>query len=135
MGLESGLTRAVGLPTDGRTLYVTLWSYLNGAWQSNSYTYTAFTPVPAQITSPANNTTLPGGSVTFEWNSGNGVTRYMLWVGTYWLGDDLNNSVETGLSRTVTVPTDGSAIYVSLWSEINGEWAQPNTYTYTAAGP
>jgi len=135
MGLGTSLTRTLDLPTDGRTLYVTLWSYLNGAWQSNAYTYTAFTTVPAQITSPANGSTLPGASVTFEWNSGAGVTRYMLWVGSAWLGNDLHDSVETGLSRTVTVPTDGSTIHVTLWSEINGEWAQPNTYIYTAAGP
>jgi hypothetical protein len=30
------------LPTDGRTLYVRLWSLVSGAWQFNDYTYTAF---------------------------------------------------------------------------------------------
>jgi hypothetical protein len=30
-----------GLPTDGRTLYVTLWSRINGQWQPNAYMYTA----------------------------------------------------------------------------------------------
>jgi len=32
------------LPVDGRTLHVTLWSWMNGSWQSRAYTYTAFGP-------------------------------------------------------------------------------------------
>ena len=32
---------ATGLPTDGRTLYVRLWSLVSGIWQFNDYTYTA----------------------------------------------------------------------------------------------
>ena len=30
------------IPTDGRTIYVTLGSKVNGSWTSNSYTYKAF---------------------------------------------------------------------------------------------
>jgi len=30
------------IPTDGRTIYVTLGSNVNGSWTTNSYTYTAF---------------------------------------------------------------------------------------------
>jgi hypothetical protein len=30
------------IPTDGRTVYVTLGSRVNGSWTTNSYTYTAF---------------------------------------------------------------------------------------------
>ena len=32
---------ATGLPTDGRTLNVRLWSLVSGIWQFNDYTYTA----------------------------------------------------------------------------------------------
>ena len=35
-----------GLPTDGRTLYVRLWSLIGGAWQFNDYTYRAVTASP-----------------------------------------------------------------------------------------
>jgi hypothetical protein len=31
-----------GLPTNGETIYATLYSFINGVWQSSSYTYTAF---------------------------------------------------------------------------------------------
>ena len=30
-----------GLPTDGRVLYVRLYSFINGAWPFNDYTYVA----------------------------------------------------------------------------------------------
>jgi hypothetical protein len=30
------------IPTDGRTIYVTLGSQVNGSWSVNYYTYTAF---------------------------------------------------------------------------------------------
>lgn len=41
---ETGLSDTVVLPTDGRTIYVTLWSMVNGTWNTKSYTYTAHTP-------------------------------------------------------------------------------------------
>jgi hypothetical protein len=30
------------MPTDGRTIYVTLGSQVNGSWTANNYTYKAF---------------------------------------------------------------------------------------------
>lgn len=30
------------IPTDGRTIYVTLYSKVNNTWVNNTYTYTAF---------------------------------------------------------------------------------------------
>ncbi len=42
-GNLTGLSRTVkGLPTDGRAIYVTLRSLIDGVWQSKSYTYTAY---------------------------------------------------------------------------------------------
>jgi serine protease len=42
--LGASLTGTVpGLPTRGGTLYVRLWSLINGTWQHNDYTYTATT--------------------------------------------------------------------------------------------
>src|ERR1700722_9603319 len=55
-GQSEGTTTSAtvtNLPTDGRTLYVTLWSYISGGWHANNYTYTAarigVTPVPAAL--------------------------------------------------------------------------------------
>jgi hypothetical protein len=43
-GQSQGTNRSVtvsGLPTDGRNLYVRLWSQISGSWQFNDYTYTS----------------------------------------------------------------------------------------------
>jgi len=41
-GLTGSSITATGLPTDGRTIYATLWFVQNGAWQHANATYTAF---------------------------------------------------------------------------------------------
>ncbi|MBM3890328.1 MAG: DUF1566 domain-containing protein, partial [Verrucomicrobia bacterium] len=137
-GLETGQSRKLTLPADGRTLHVTLWSLINGSWQSNAYTYTAYAapaPAKARMLSPADGTTLSGGSATFIWDTGSGVTRYALWVGNTASSHDLYAGWEPGQSRALTLPTDGRRIHVTLWSLINGTW-QSNAYSYlSAAGP
>ena len=70
--LGSVLTVTVnGLPTDGSTVYATLWSLENGQWVNNQYTYTAFSPSSSKgvITSPAPGSTLLGSMVTFNWSA------------------------------------------------------------------
>src|SRR5205085_2733376 len=72
-----------GLPINGGTLYVRLWTLINGAWQSNDYTYAACasscgTSPAAAITSPLPGTTLSGSSVLFQWTAGTGAARYQL---------------------------------------------------------
>ena len=145
-GLITNQTTATAtLPTDGRTLHVTLWTDVNGSWQANHYTYTAFTAsggtARAKMLTPANGSFLPGATVTFTWDAGQGATQYSLWI-----GGGINNATSTnpeaynihnaGLltntySRTVTLPTDGSPVYVTLWTLINGKW-QSNMYNYQA---
>src|SRR5207248_10960552 len=42
-GLVTVLSKTVNnIPTDGRTIYVTLGSQVNGSWSTKDYTYTAF---------------------------------------------------------------------------------------------
>src|SRR4029077_14438780 len=80
-----------GLPTDGRTLYVRLWSLIGGAWQFNDYTYMAVTVAKAVITSPTPGTTLSSSTMTFAWTSGAGVSQYCLHIGNTFAGNDLYN--------------------------------------------
>ena len=127
------------IPTDGRVIYVNLWSYINGVWVSNSYSYTAFTglvgPIKAAMLTPASGSTFASSSATFTWNTGVSVTQYALWVGSTPGAYDLYASLEGGTSRTLTLPTDGRRIYVRLYSMINGVWKY-NGYTYNAfSGP
>ncbi len=81
--LGNVLTATVnGLPTNGSTLYVTLYSLISGAWVPNAYTYTAFTAAAGGvITTPTPGSTLSGSSVTFGWTAGAGASAYWLVVG------------------------------------------------------
>ena len=138
---ETGATSATvtDLPSNGETVYVRLYSLINGVWQYNSYTYTASgSPIPASLTTPTPNTSTPltGTSVTFDWNPGNRATEFQLWVGTLGIGtSNLYNSGETGATTaTVTdLPSNGETVYVRLYSLINGAWQYTN-YTYVAYG-
>jgi len=148
------------IPTDGRTIYVTLGSQVNGSWTTNNYTYTAFnssatptptptvtptptptptaTPTPTPATgaavmiSPSPGSTFTSSSVTFTWSAGS-ATAYFLFVGSSLHGADIYNSGQvTVLSKTVNnIPTDGRTIYVTLGSRVNGSWTT-NSYRYTA---
>lgn len=61
------------------------------------------------MTSPANGSS----SVTFNRTAGTGTTPSQ---------------------AVTTLPTNGSAVQVRLWSLIGGSWGF-NTYNYTASGP
>ena len=70
-------TTVSGLPIDGRTLYVRLYSVIGGVWSFNDYTYTAAgtPPAVAELLSPAPGSTLRATTATFEWTGGIGVSH------------------------------------------------------------
>ena len=121
-----------GLPTDGRPVHVRLWVVIGGAWLFTDTPYGAASR--AQLTTPAPGSTLTASTVTFQWTGGTGVTRDWLHVGTT-LGVRPPPSQDEGTSVSLTVtglPTNGSPVYVRLWSVIGGAWLF-NDYTYSAA--
>lgn len=133
--LEATVTN---LPADGSTIHLRLWSYIDGSWQFNDYTFKAagsVTPVKAALTSPTPGSVLPGNTATFQWSAGQAVTRYFLFVGRWQGGNTLfSQDMGTSLSATVTgLPSDGSTVYVRLWSYMQGSW-QFNDYVFTATG-
>ena len=126
------------LPTDGSTVYVTLYSFFNGQWEYNEYTYTAFNPSNglAELQSPPPGTEIDGTQATFSWSAGMGASGYWLDIGSYPGGNDIYQSGNLGLSQSTTVytlPNDGSTIYATLWTLIDGNWYY-NQYTYQS-GP
>jgi hypothetical protein len=137
---ESGTSQSVsGLPADGSTLYVQLSSMIGSNWVSNNYTYKAMvsgsTSGQAAMTSPTPGSTLSGATVTFQWTAGTGVSQYWLYVSKIAVaGDELfNSSAGTLTSQIVaTLPTDGSTVYVRLWSLVGSSWVYSD-YTYKAA--
>jgi uncharacterized protein YkwD len=127
-----------GLPSDGSTIYVRLWSLVGSSWLYSDYTYKAATVVAssgqAVMTSPAPGSTLPSATVTFEWTVATGASRYWLYVSNIAIGgSELLNSDEGSLTAATVggLPTDGSSVYVRLWSYIGATWVF-NDYTYKA---
>ena len=127
-----------GLPTDGSTVYVTLYSLVGGQWFGNSYTYTAFnlSSELGVMQTPTPGSTLSGNVATFTWSAGSGATAYWLDIGSSQGGNNYYQSGNLGNVLTTTVyslPANGSEIYVTLYSYVRGQWYS-NAYTYTS-GP
>lgn len=93
-------------------------------------------PVSAQtakITSPVNNSTLNSSAVTFRWNNV-GADNYYIYVGSAELKADIYSGYMPGSTTSKTVsnlPSDGSKIYVTLWTRSNNKWKYEK-FTYTA---
>ena len=123
-----------GLPTDGRTIYVRLWTAAGGTWQYNDYTFKAAGGgTKAAILTPAPSSTLTGSSVTFTWSSATGASAYWIDIGTTAGGFDLYSQGQAlATSQTIGLPTGGITVYVRLWTAVGGVW-QYNDYTYKAA--
>jgi sugar lactone lactonase YvrE len=127
------------IPANGVKVYATLYSKINGVWQTpNSYVYTeSGTPTPAALTSPTPGigTTLGTSNVTFNWTAGIDVADYQLDLSAIAPGDsELYLYKGTALTATATtLPANGARLYARLYSKINGAW-QYNDYVYTEGG-
>lgn len=141
--LVLSLTTPKTLPTDGSTIYVR-WYYKttslsNGGWLFVDYTYTAATVSSnkAAMTSPSGGATLTGSSVTFTWAPVSPTPlAYWLDVGSSPGGNQYSQSgvlPTTPTSLTVNgLPTDGSPVFATLYTEVSaGTWLN-NAYSYTA---
>jgi hypothetical protein len=123
-----------GIPINGGTIYVRLWTQLGGTWYYNDYTYTATSPLKAAMSTPAPGSVLGGSTTTFTWSAGSGASAYWLDVGTaQGQGNIFGGNVGLVTNQVVNgIPTNGSTIYVRLWTQLAGVW-QYYDYTYTAA--
>jgi hypothetical protein len=123
-----------GVPVDGSTIYVKLWTLSGNAWLSNDYTFKASAGVQGAMTAPVPSSTLSGSTVTFTWSAASGATAYWLDIGSTGAGaSDRFSQGTVATSQIVTgLPTGGSTIFVRLWAAINGIW-QFKDYTYKAA--
>ncbi len=114
-------TTAFNLPTNSKPVYVRLYAVINGVLSYVDYTYTAAAAAvqqAAQLTAPANGSAIVGGTTTFSWNAGSGVVNYQLWIGTTAGSSNLYAGPRnTSRSYVATgLPTNGSTVYVRLWS-------------------
>lgn len=124
----------VNMPMDGRRIYVTLFTFSQGLWYWHDYQYNAPKGVSnevASMLSPSPGSTL-AASQTFSWNRGSGVTSYWLWIGNCRdCTDILDVNMGRDTSYVTRIPTDGRAVYVTLFSLIDGNWYWYD-YTYVA---
>lgn len=126
--------KSLTIPTD-KKIHVTLWSLISGIYQPACYIFNAYPSAKAELTSPANTSTLADDKLALTWTRGIGASRYAVWVGSATGGYDLGAAdVGTATSRSFNVPRDGGPVYVTLWSMINGAW-QNNAYWFTTAQP
>jgi hypothetical protein len=143
-GAVTGYSKAVnGLPCDGRAIYVSLYTFLNGASDylrpPQRYTYTAASGCggkAAEIASPAPGSALAGSSATFSWNAIANAQKYWLDVGNSTDSAEYATGAITGNSKVVNgLPCDGRTIYASLYTFPNGAsdyLRPPQRYTYAA---
>lgn len=126
-------TTITGLPTDGSTLYVTVWSDFDGAFLTDAHTYVAADPIPrkASLESPIDGATLPGAEATFTWSDAK-ADSYALVLSSTAEGSDLG-TFGTAANRLVvrSLPTDGRTIWATLHSKDGDTW-RSDTHTYTA---
>jgi len=110
-----------GLPM-GSTIYVRLYSVINGTPGFTDYTYT--TALFALLT-PANGSTVASRSVGFTWAGGPTVTQWTLWLGTSVGTSNLSASAYPAgtTSATRVLPNSvasGTTIYVRLFALVGG---------------
>ena len=91
-------------------------------------------PSSADITQPAKHSTLSGSTANFTWTPEPGATSYQMWLGSTTGANDLGYVGTSGLQGSISnLPTDGRAIYATLWGyDSSGNWSQQDTATYTA---
>ena len=123
---------AKGLPTDGSTVYVRLYTAYGSVDVYKDYTFTAATR--AALTSPAGDTTLAGPTVTFDWTTAAGATGYAIRFGTTVGGNNIWSSgpITTTSATAKALPTSGGTVYARLYTAY-GSTEVYTDYTFTAA--
>ena len=132
-----------GLPTNGTTVYVTLFTEIAGTYVPTPYTYTAAggAGTLATLSSPTSGSALCSTTETFSWNAPASGTPIAYWVdiGTAPGGNNVyqSGSLGTGtLSLSVSdVPVGGNPLYVTLYTEISSSpvtW-ENNSYNFIEA--
>ena len=123
---------ATKLPTNGTTIYATLYTVYGSVQVNSVSTFTAGSA--AALTTPAAGTVLAGPNVTFNWAPAAGATGYALRLGTSLGGNNLWSSGPiTATSATPKgLPTNGETVYARLYTNY-GSVQVYTDYSFTAA--
>lgn len=127
-----------GLPTDGRKIYVRLYTRFGSSWVHNDYVYITCRDCgnKTEIISPAHGTALTSSVVTFQWTPASAEARYYLAIGSdKGLADLYNQDQGKRLSVTLTnLPDDGRTLHVRLSSSVDGRWVFSDVVYFTCRG-
>jgi RHS repeat-associated protein len=125
---------AIDLPTDGRTLYVRLWTK-TGFWRYLDYMLTASAaPQHATFTAPTSGATNVDLTQALQWTTGSGGQAYYLKVGSSLGASNYVNSGETQQTSYWPCPTipAGQLVYASIQTKFGTVW-KTNDITFTAS--
>jgi hypothetical protein len=123
---------AIDLPGNGETIYARLFTYYGTAYAYTDYTYTDVTQ--SALTTPTPGATFSSTSVTFDWKTATGATKYLLHLGSTGKGSSNLDSSGQIAGTTVTfsdLPANGETIYARLFTYWGTAYAFTD-YTYTA---
>jgi hypothetical protein len=135
-GLAKGTTSVTvtGLPSDGKTVYIRLYSWVNGSWQTTDQSYVA--SGTASLSSHTNGSSFGStGTQTFSW-ANSGAPGYYLSVGhTLGQADIFQSGFLTSTSVTVNNIPSGEALplFVRLYSWTNAGGWQVNISNFTTS--
>jgi hypothetical protein len=133
--LTSTFQTVGGIPCDGSSIHVQIWSHINGQYQPpRQFIYKACTAASPTMTDPTPGSALPNAPVVFKWTNAPGADSYRIYVGSTSGAGDLYSAVTS--VPTAKMPAlstcDGRTIYVQLSGHVSGTWQTPNLYTYAA---
>ena len=117
-----------GLPADGSTVYAKVYTKLNGSYQDSTGAYlrtsSSYTAMKlAVITSPDPNLPLSGTTALFSFDLIPGTPEYWVDVGTTpYVGNIYAGSISSSPFGVTGLPLDGSNVYVTLYTKINGSY-------------
>jgi uncharacterized repeat protein (TIGR01451 family) len=123
---------------NGGTVYVTVRSLINGAWNpppgsSGSGGTGASYTAPLHTFWPLDNTVFTSSSVTFSWAAVPGATKYWLDVGLSQGNGSIFGGYVTGTSQLVPdISPTGVPIWVRLWAYYSGALHLQSDHSYTA---
>ena len=127
-----------GLPQDGKPLFARAWARFGDTWVYTDAVYatqnkpTVVTPEAPEMISPAAGSQLGASTVTFTWTDTD-AERLAIRIGTRPEDASLGQFLVTGNTSFEArgLPTNGSAIWVSLYAQFDGEWVV-STYEYAS---
>lgn len=127
-----------GLPTNGSTVYIRLWTRFSSGWQYTDYSYRAATATDsasakASLSSPTPGSFLPALNAAFSWTQASGGLEYFLYIGTS-QGSNNRYGQSQGTNASVTIGQlsaySGTA-WIRLWTRTASGWTYAD---YSFAG-